>query len=195
MIGVNNFCEWKGFYEEKLSTLQLKGFWGFKNFPISTSWSSMGCTYWFLERRGLMKVRVIRVHGRRALGLGRLLLGLAPLDDLVTSLDKQAKKLGILTDEKSILFERLMGKSGAVAEGVREATGQDVSKTEVFLYHMPEYEIEFTQAVTAYTKISLDVHGQNKRCRALFVRKAMWKCAGEFKLKEEADRKASMFAM
>ena len=101
----------------------------------------------------------------------------------------------ILTAEKNTLFELLMAKSGAVVEGVREATGQDVSKTEVFLYNMPEYEIEFTQAVTAYTKISLDVHGQNKRCRALFVRKAMWKCAGEFKLKEEADRKASMFAM
>ena len=91
MIGVNNFCEWKGFYEEKLSTLQLKGFWGFKNFPISTSWSSTGCTYWFLERRGLMKVRVIRVHGRRALGLGRLLLGLAPLDDLVTRGEHHAR--------------------------------------------------------------------------------------------------------
>ena len=88
-----------------------------------------------------------------------------------------------------------MEKSGAVAEGVREATGEDVSETRVFLYNMPKYEIEFTQAVMAYTKISLDVHGQNKRCRALFVRKAMWKCAGEFKLKEEADRKASMFAM
>ena len=76
-----------------------------------------------------------------------------------------------------------MGKSGAVAEEVREATGQDVSKTEVFLYHMPEYEIEFTQAAMAYTKISLDVHGQNKRYRALFVRRALWKCAGKFKLK------------
>ena len=180
-----------------------------------------------------MKVRVIRVHGRRALGLGRLLLGLAPLDDLVTvgldgeqedgpsflALDGESNNrvdiiIFFVADGENvthgavavrvvqrgehharIVLVRLMAKSGAVVEGVREATGQDASKTEVFLYHMPEYEIEFTQAVMAYTKISLDVHGQNKRCRALFVRKAMWKCAGEFKLKEEADRKASMFAM
>ena len=60
---------------------------------------------------------------------------------------------------------------------------------------MPKYETEFTQVDLAYTKISLDVHGQNKRYRALFVRKAMWKCVGEFKLKEESARKASMFDM
>ena len=66
-----------------------------------------------------------------------------------TSLGKQAKKLNKMTEEKNILFRQLMEKSDEVADEVREATGEDAVKTQVFLVHMPKYKTEFTQAALA----------------------------------------------